>query len=52
MTYYESAEDMTISTARAKREVEKHGSSWADFIADVGEQTEYEAQDVLSWLGY
>ena len=52
MNYYESAEGMTISKARAKKEIAKHGSSWDEFIADNGELEEYDAQDVLAWLGY
>ena len=52
MDYYESAEGMTISKERAKKEVEKHGSSWSEFLLDNPEKGEYDAQDVLAWLGY
>ena len=52
MTYYESAEGEIITLARAKQEVLKHGSDWAEFLQDNGERAEYDAQDVLDWLGY
>ena len=52
MSYYESAEGYTISKERAKFEVVKHNASWDEFIADNGEHEEYDAQDVLAWLGY
>lgn len=50
--YYESAEDIIISKARAKKEIEKHGSSWEEFVEDNGDHVEYDAQAVLRWLGY
>ena len=53
MDYYESAEGVTISAARAKREVARHGCSWAEFMEDHPEQVvSYDAQEVLGWLGY
>ena len=59
MSYYESAEGMTISKERAMFELVKHNASWAEFIADNGEHEEYDVaqlveqpQDVLAWLGY
>jgi hypothetical protein len=52
MDYYESAEGYTISKERAKQEIAKHGSSWLEFIADMGDDASYDAQSVLAWLGY
>ena len=52
MDYYESAEGVTISKERAKQEIANHTANWAEFIADNGEHEEYDAQDVLTWLGY
>ena len=52
MNYYESAEGMTISKERAKKEIINHSADWAEFIADNGEREEYDAQAVLAWLGY
>lgn len=52
MDYYESAEGVTISKERAKKEIEKHGSSQLEFIADMGDDANYDAQAVLAWLGY
>jgi len=52
MTYYESAECETITQARAARECAKHGAAVEDMIADLGDRAEYDAQEVLRWLGY
>lgn len=52
MDYYESAEGITISKERAKKEISKHGASWAEFVEDCGEYEKYNAQAVLAWLGY
>jgi len=52
MDYYESAEGYTISKERAKKEVEKHGSSWEEFVQDIGLRDIYVAQAVLAWIGY
>ncbi len=50
--YYESAEGIAISKERAKKEIEKHGSSWLEFVQDMGDNVSYNAQSVLAWLGY
>lgn len=55
MTYYESAEDITISRKRAVIEIERHGliDDLDQFDADMGgARDQYDAQEVLSWLGY
>lgn len=56
MTYYESAEGEVITRARAIRELRRHGvgdsDTIAQFYAEVGEREEYDAQEVLNWLGY
>lgn len=52
MDYYESAEGMTISKERTKKEIEKHGSNWLEFVEDMGDNASYDAQAVLAWLGY
>jgi hypothetical protein len=54
MTYYESAEDILITKARAYQEFVKHSvtDDWAEFILWAGDKQEYWAQDVLGWLGY
>ncbi len=60
--YYESAEGM-ISKARAIQELRKHGHRSKDesgiyqdsiesFLEDVGDLDQYNAQSVLTWLGY
>jgi hypothetical protein len=54
MTYYESAEDITISSSRAIKEVADHGliDELDTFFDDLGVKDQYLAQDVLRWLGY
>lgn len=55
MTYFDSAEDITISKQRALQELAKHGIEACDievFFSELGEKKEYKAQDVLRWLGY
>ncbi|EGE2353465.1 hypothetical protein DL738_11470 [Escherichia coli] len=55
MTYFDSAEDLTISKQRALQELAKHGvaaSEIKEFFTEMGEKEEYNAQDVLRWLGY
>ena len=55
MTYYESAEAVTITKERALKELAKHGvptSEHDTFFNELGEKAEYDAQDVLLFLGY
>lgn len=55
MTYYDSAEGVNISRARVVQELKRHGvpeNEHAEFFAECGERTEYDAQQVLNWLGY
>ena len=53
MNYYESAEDLTITKARALQELEDHCcEDIEEFLDDLGDKEEYDAQKVLEWLGY
>jgi len=56
MTYYESAEGVTITHARALKELKEHGMlndySLEGFYEECGKLEHYEAQTVLQWLGY
>ena len=63
LSYYESAEEITISKTRAIQELRKHGirsqiesgiyqDSIESFLEDVGDLDQYDAQSVLTWLGY
>tara|TARA_A200000159_G_C7200327_1_gene287591 strand:+ start:270 stop:440 length:171 start_codon:yes stop_codon:yes gene_type:complete len=56
MDYYNSAEDITITQDRALQELARHGitsnEDILEFFADVGKREEYDAQEVLVWLGY
>ena len=54
MTYYESAEGITITHQRALQEIKKHGllDDIAEFYENYGKREHYDAQDVLQWLGY
>lgn len=54
MTYYESAEGITITHKRALEELKDHGllCELEMFYDDLGKREQYEAQEVLQWLGY
>ncbi|MNW22809.1 hypothetical protein D3C71_2245290 [compost metagenome] len=53
MTYEEAIEENpTISRAVAERECKTHSVKFAEMLADLGDKPEYEARDVLIWLGY
>lgn len=52
MTYYDSAEGVTITKERALKEVRDHGCDTQEFFEDMGEHDTYNAQKVLDWLGY
>ena len=52
MTYYESAEGVTITKQRAIQECKRHGVNASEMFEDIGEREEYDAQEVLDWLGY
>ena len=51
-TYFKSAEGLTITAARAMREVRAHGCDADEFLAEMGRRATYNAQAVLEWLGY
>ena len=56
MTYSESAQGIVISHDRAMQELKRHGL-WHDseveaFYLEMGRKPEYQASDVLEWLGY
>ncbi|MDE9429904.1 hypothetical protein [Xenorhabdus bovienii] len=51
--YYESAEGESVSKKRALLELKKHGiEDPSEFFADLKEKENYDAQEVLRWLGY
>ena len=53
MDYYESAEGLTITRERALLELEMHHCEDIEqFFDDLGDKEEYQAQEVLDWLGY
>jgi hypothetical protein len=56
MTYYESAEGVMITHARAMQELKNHGLYMPeildDFYLDLGRCDTYDAQQVLQWMGY
>ena len=55
-TYYDTAEGVTITRRRALRELADHGivdpDRIGEFLEACGDLREYNAQDVLDWLGY
>lgn len=53
MTYFDSAEGQTITQTRALLELHNHGITDPDeFFEECGEHPQYNAQEVLEWLGY
>ena len=53
MNYYESAEDIIITQDRALEELRNHNcEDFEEFFQDLGDKEEYNAQDVLAWIGY
>lgn len=53
MSYFDSAEGVTITRVRALLELHNHGITDPDeFFDDLGDKEFYDAQEVLSWLGY
>lgn len=51
-TYYESAEELVISKARAIKECQDHSVPAEDMFKELGEHDEYDAQAVLRFLGH
>jgi len=54
-TYYDSAEDLTITRERACKELKDHNCNAVDvyeFFEEMGFCSHYKAQSVLEWLGY
>lgn len=52
-SYIETAEGYTFTVAEARYEIcVLHGQNWQEFLADAGEREEYDATEVLEWLGY
>ena len=53
MDYYDSAEDLIITQDRALQELrDDNCEDFDEFFQDMGDREEYNAQDVLHWLGY
>jgi len=57
MTYYETAEEITITRDRALEELTNHGVDVNSdeillFNLEVGDKDTYNAQEVLAWLGH
>lgn len=55
MTYFESVEGETVSKERALQELSRHcvpETDFEEFFSDMGVKEQYDAQEVLLWLGY
>ncbi len=56
MTYLDSAAGVTIPQSRAIAELDAHGvgdaASVQSFLSECGNRADYDAQEVLQWLGY
>ena len=49
---YEEAIESTVTRDQAAREIRKHGHNPDHFFLEYGYKNEYQAADVLAWLGY
>lgn len=51
---YETAVDIIVTRAEARREIAKHDveGGWEAFRAEVGDREFYRGAEVLDWLGY
>lgn len=55
MTYSESARGIMIDFARVQQEIRAHGGNYdtcQEFLAEYGVKEEYDAGDVMDFLGY
>jgi hypothetical protein len=52
MTYEEAAQHLEISPTEARREIEKQGEDWQEFVDTFGVKSVYHSDDVLEWLGW
>jgi hypothetical protein len=53
MTYEEAIEENPIiSRALAERECKLHGVAVVEMVEELGDLPEYQAADLLCWLGY
>lgn len=51
-TYDEAMAGFEVSETEARREVEKHGIDWQEFVEEMGRRDCYDSAEVLAWLGY
>lgn len=52
-SYYDSAEGIVITCKRALAELSSHGViDTSEFFEELGYHSEYDAQEVLAFLGY
>lgn len=49
---YESAEGQVLTQVAAMALVKRHNVDVLEFFEECGLHSEYDAQDVLAWLGY
>lgn len=53
MTYEDALdENPTVSRAAADRLCTLHSAQVVDMVAELGDRAEYQARDLLIWLGY
>ena len=51
-TYDEAMAGFEVTEKEARREVEKHGIDWQEFVEEMGRRDCYDSAEVLAWLGY
>jgi hypothetical protein len=49
---YSEACRVIVTREEARREVERHGESWEEFVAENGDHKTYSGRIVLDWLGW
>lgn len=51
-SYFDSIAGEIVSKKTVRRMLKEHDASMAELLEDLGDKEEYEADDVIAWLGY
>lgn len=51
-SYDDAVKLKNVTQQEAKKEIQKHGANWEEFIEDVGNKPKYNGKEILDWLGY
>tara|TARA_R110002126_G_scaffold69118_5_gene174844 strand:+ start:205 stop:366 length:162 start_codon:yes stop_codon:yes gene_type:complete len=50
--YFDSIAGEIVSKNTVRKMLKEHDAYMAELIEDLGDKDEYEADDVIGWLGY